>query len=93
MRKQELIHIHGLLVVTRRHLAEEADIEIPNGTFDGYDDYGVRPTAIAERKSAHKEAVDRLLDGFRTTLSIHKKSADALTPSSESIDASPAQSS
>lgn len=93
MRKQELIHIHGLLVVTRLHLAEQANIEIPDEAFDGYDGYGVGPTAIAERKDAHKEAVDQLLDGFRTTLTTHKKSTDALTPSSESIDASPAQSS
>ncbi|MBX0326007.1 UPF0058 family protein [Halomicroarcula sp. F13] len=93
MRKQELIHIHSLLVVTRQHLAEQADIEIPADAFDGYDDSGIGPTAIAERKDAHKAAVHQLLDGFQTTLNTHKKSADALTPSSESVDASPAQSS
>lgn len=92
MRKQELIHIHGLLVVTRRHLADRGDIEIPDDAFDGYDDYGVGPTAIDERKDAHKEAVHQLLDGFRRTLTTQKKSTDALTPSSESIDASPPQS-
>lgn len=93
MRKQELIHIHGLLVVTRRHLADQADIEIPDEAFDEYDDYGVEPTAIAERKDAHKEAVDQLLDGFRTTLANRKKRAATLSPSSESIDASSARSS
>lgn len=93
MRKQELIHIHGLLVVIRQHLAEQADIEIPDDAFDGYDDYGVGPTAIAQQKDAHKEAVDQLLDGFRRIRTTQKMDADTLSPSSESIDASPAQSS
>jgi hypothetical protein len=93
MRKQELVHIHSLLVITRHHLAEQADMEIPDDAFDSYDDNGVGPRAIAKRKDAHKESVYLLLDGFRRMLTTHKKSEDALTPSSESINESSAQSS
>jgi hypothetical protein len=87
MRKQELIHIHRLLVVTRNHLADQADIEIPADAFDEYDEHEVGPTAIAKRKEAHKEAVEHLLDGVHTTLTTQRTVATA------SIDASSAHSS
>lgn len=77
MRKQELIHIHGLLVVTREHLADQDEIEIPTDAFDAYDDFGVGPTAIAKRKDAHIEAVEYLLDGLHTTLTTQQKVANA----------------
>lgn len=79
MRKQELIHMHGLLVVVRQHLAEQDDIEIPTGAFDAYDDYGVGPTAIAKRKDVHKEAVDRLLEGLQMALTTQQGAANAPT--------------
>lgn len=93
MRKQELIHIHGLLVVTRRYLADQGDGEIPEAPFEEYDDYGVGPAAIAERKDTHKEAIDQLLIGLLTTLGTHETGANASSGSSESIDTSPTPSS
>jgi hypothetical protein len=93
MRKQELIHIHGLLLVTRRHLAAQERVEIPADAFDEYDDFGVGPTAIAKRKDAHKAAVDRLLAGLHSTLGTQRGTADASATSSEPSDASPARSS
>ncbi|MBX0298200.1 UPF0058 family protein [Haloarcula nitratireducens] len=93
MRKQELIHIHCLLAVTRDHLADQEAIEIPIDAFDVYDDSEVRPTAIAKRKEAHKKAVDQLLAGFQITLTTQQRSADALSSSLKSSDSSPAQSS
>lgn len=88
MRKQELVHLHGLLVVIRGHLAEREDVEIPAGAFDVYDSYGVEPTAISERKDAHKEAVDRLLAGLHTTLAATREGADSPDRSTDSVDPS-----
>lgn len=93
MRKQELIHIHGLLAVTRQHLADREEIEIPADAFNAYDDYGVGPTAITKRKDAHKKAVDCLLDGLYTTLTAQQKVANAPSTASESIETSTAPSS
>lgn len=77
MRKQELIHIHDLLAVTRDHLDDEGELDPPADAFDAYDDYGVGPTAIAKRKEAHKTAVDHLLDGLQATLTAQRKIANA----------------
>lgn len=88
MRKQEFIHLHGLLVVTRHYLADHADGEIPDGVFEEYDDYDVGPSAIAERKTAHKEAVDRLLIGLRKTVDTHETGRNALSLSPESAETS-----
>jgi hypothetical protein len=90
---RKLIHIHGLLAVTREHLAGQDETEIPTDAFDAYDDCGVGPTAIAKRKDAHKEAVEYLLDGIHTVLTTQQMDANAPTPSSEPIDTSTAQSS
>lgn len=68
MRKQELIHIHGLLVEVRRYF-DDRD-EIPADAFDAYDTYGVTPTALHRHKDAHKEAIEHLLEGIDTTLTI-----------------------
>lgn len=64
VRKQELIHLHALLALARRHLEECEDIEIPPDGFEAYDCQDVAPTAIDARKHRHRQAVVRLLDGF-----------------------------
>ncbi|QIO24161.1 UPF0058 family protein [Haloarcula sp. JP-L23] len=76
MRKHELVHIHGLLVLVRRHLAEQEEIAIPTDAFDVYDAYGVRPTAIAERKDTHKTAIRHLLTGLNATLATEQSTTD-----------------
>ncbi|MFB6103408.1 MAG: UPF0058 family protein [Haloplanus sp.] len=60
MHKQELVQLHALGVLVRRHLEEHHDV--PDDAFQAYDDFGVPPTAIHRRKASHREALDRLLD-------------------------------
>lgn len=88
MRKQELVHLHGLLLIVRRHVDEQGNVEIPEGTFDTYDDYGIRPTAISERKKAHKEAVDLLAGGLQTALERQRSTVDRRQRSALSSEAS-----
>ena len=54
MKKQELIHLHGLLgEVTRYYEAsEEEQLEM-----DNYDSLRIKPTSIHKSKTDHKEAV------------------------------------
>lgn len=54
MRKQELIHLHGLLEQVHDRYEEEVNAEID---MSEYEDVGVRSTSIHRSKSAHKEAV------------------------------------
>lgn len=54
MKKQELIHLHGLLAEVTKHYSRVEDDGI---TLDGYDDLGVRPTSIHKSKTDHKAAV------------------------------------
>lgn len=88
MRKQELVHLHGLLVVVRRHVDEQDEIQASRHAFDAYDEYGVRPTAIAERKEAHHAAVDHLLEGLQTTLTAHQPMESTTSKSSDGVGAS-----
>jgi hypothetical protein len=60
MKKQELIHLHGLLAEVSDHLeacGEELDLS-------DYEDHGVRPTSIHKSKTNHKTAVFALVDGI-----------------------------
>lgn len=77
MRKQELVHLHGLFVEIRRYLAAQDEIQIPTDAFDAYDESGIGPTAIAERKHAHQAAVDQLLDGLDTTVTAQHPAGEA----------------
>ena len=54
MKKQELIHLHGLLAeVTKQYTS----IEDEPLTLDDYEALGVRPTSIHKSKTDHKAAV------------------------------------
>jgi len=60
MKKQELIHLHGLLAEVRKQCeawGEDTDLE-------AYESLGVNPTSIHRSKTDHKEAVFRLTDGI-----------------------------
>ncbi|MBX0325274.1 UPF0058 family protein [Halomicroarcula sp. F13] len=92
MRKQELIHIHCLLAVIRRHLVKGNEVEIPADAFETYDSQDVGPAAIAERKDVHAEAVGHLLDGVAVTFATHRSSADEPTVSAESPGSSTSKS-
>jgi len=54
MKKQELIHLHGLLAEVSNNYEEYNDTELD---FEPYDDLGVRPTSIHKSKTDHKAAV------------------------------------
>ena len=59
MKKQELIHLHGLLAEVSNDLATYHDV-----TFElaDYESLGVRPTSIHKSKTDHKAAVSTLAD-------------------------------
>jgi hypothetical protein len=61
MKKQELIHLHGLLAEVGNHYEETMDAELG---LDEYDTLGVRPTSIHRSKTDHKDAVFALIDGI-----------------------------
>jgi hypothetical protein len=65
MRKQELIHVHGLLGEVRDQCeTETADpIETPS-----YDELDTRPTSIHRSKADHREAVLALADDISTAV-------------------------
>ncbi|WP_255149345.1 UPF0058 family protein [Halorarius halobius] len=61
MKKQELIHLHGLLAEVRNHYEELAGADVEH---QEYTDLGVRPTSIHKSKTDHKAAVFALADGI-----------------------------
>lgn len=61
MKKQELIHLHGLLAEVCKHCEETAGIDVETNE---YAELGVRPTSIHRSKTDHKDAVFALADGI-----------------------------
>ncbi|WP_227357640.1 UPF0058 family protein [Haladaptatus salinisoli] len=65
MKKQELIHLHGLLSEVRNKLNQKnsSPIDIP-----AYETQDTRPTSIHHSKEDHRKAVLTLCDGITTNL-------------------------
>ena len=61
MKKQELIHLHGLLAQVQTHYECETGTTVTN---DEYERLGVKPTSIHRSKTDHKEAVFAIVDGI-----------------------------
>ncbi len=61
MKKQELIHLHGLLAEVHTQVESWEDEEVP---LEAYNELGVRPTSIHKSKTDHKDAVFRLITGI-----------------------------
>jgi hypothetical protein len=61
MKKQELIHLHGLLAEVCNHYEQLAECEVDHVD---YSELGVRPTSIHKSKTDHKAAVFALADGI-----------------------------
>ena len=61
MKKQELIHLHGLLAQVQTHYEKETGDEVEH---DKYAELGVQPTSIHKSKTDHKAAVFALADGI-----------------------------
>jgi len=54
MKKQELIHLHGLLAQVQNNYEERTGETVD---LDQYTDLGVQPTSIHKSKTDHKDAV------------------------------------
>lgn len=61
MKKQELIHLHGLLSEVCNHYEHRTDSTVEHSA---YDELGVQPTSIHKSKTDHKEAVFALSKGI-----------------------------
>ncbi|MFC7203403.1 UPF0058 family protein [Haloferax namakaokahaiae] len=61
MKKQELIHLHGLLAEVHGQIEEWEDKEVE---LTEYNSLGVRPTSIHKSKTDHKAAVFKLAKGI-----------------------------
>lgn len=65
MKKQELIHLHGLLSEVR---AEYEDAGEPKIDLSDYEEFGVQPTSIHRSKTDHKRAVFELIHGLTDSI-------------------------
>lgn len=65
MKKQELIHLHGLLAEVSNHCEMKMDRSVD---LEAYRSLGIRPTSIHQSKTDHKEAVFALADGITSAL-------------------------
>lgn len=74
MKKQELIHLHGLLAEVRKQCeAWEGEFDL-----DEYENLGVKPTSIHRSKTDHKDAVFKLAEGI--TGSMAEAETEAVAP-------------
>ena len=62
MKKQELIHLHGLLAEVRGEYDDSEELDCSE-----YDAFGVQPTSIHRSKTDHKTAVFKLAGGLTTS--------------------------
>jgi hypothetical protein len=65
MKKQELIHLHGLLAEVRDQCEEWHGAEFD---MNEYETLGVRPTSIHRSKTDHKNAVFKLAGGITSSV-------------------------
>lgn len=70
MKKQELIHLHGLLAQVRTHYEHTMDTEVEPETYEGL---GIRPTSIHKSKTQHKEAVFALATDITSEMETEEK--------------------
>jgi len=65
MKKQELIHLHGLLAEVSNNYEEYNELSLD---YSDYEDLGVRPTSIHKSKTDHKAAVFALANCITSDL-------------------------
>jgi hypothetical protein len=70
MKKQELIHLHGLLAQVQNHYEAETDSEVEH---DEYAELGVKPTSIHKSKTDHKDAVFAIANGITSAMTDDNK--------------------
>ncbi len=78
MKKQELIHLHGLLAEVCNHYEQMTECTIEHTE---YTELGVRPTSIHKSKTDHKAAVFALAEGITKGME-----GDVETPVSAAAD-------
>ncbi|WP_152041645.1 UPF0058 family protein [Salinigranum salinum] len=78
MKKQELIHLHGLLSEVRAQMEAWEDDELE---MSGYESMGVRPTSIHRSKTDHKAAVFEIANGITTAM--EEAEADPVAPKAD----------
>jgi hypothetical protein len=78
MKKQELIHLHGLLAEVRKQFDEWNDDQID---LSAYEKLGIRPTSIHKSKTDHKAAVFELARGI--TSSVETAESETLAPKAD----------
>ncbi|MDS0478472.1 UPF0058 family protein [Natrinema sp. 1APR25-10V2] len=76
MKKQELIHLHGLLAEVSNQCAAWEDCQID---LEEYESLGIRPTSIHKSKTDHKAAVFALAGGITTNMREGEQEAVAAT--------------
>lgn len=74
MKKQELIHLHGLLAQVRNHYEQIEGDEVDHET---YTELGVRPTSIHRSKTEHKRAVFALARGITSEMTAEEQPVSA----------------
>lgn len=77
MKKQELIHLHGLLSEVRSEY-EQWGTELD---LTEYEELGVKPTSIHRSKTDHKAAVFKLASGI--TSSAEEETTETVTPTAD----------
>jgi hypothetical protein len=75
MKKQELIHLHGLLAEISNDLEEYTGTE---PALEEYEELGARPTSIHKSKTDHKAAVFALARGI--TIEMHDEESEEPVP-------------
>ena len=77
MKKQELIHLHGLLSEVRSEYEQwGTDLDLTE-----YKELGVKPTSIHRSKTDHKAAVFKLASGI--TSSAEAEATEAVAPNAD----------
>jgi hypothetical protein len=78
MKKQELIHLHGLLAEVSNNYEEYNDTTLD---YQEYDDLGVRPTSIHKSKTDHKAAVFALANCI--TVDVDSEETETVAPTAD----------
>lgn len=64
MKKNQFIHLHGLLAQVANHVEDETG----ENPIDEYAELGTEPTSIHRSKDDHKEAVMTLLEDITNSI-------------------------
>jgi len=79
MKKQELIHLHGLLSEVRSEYEQwGTDIDLTE-----YKELGVKPTSIHRSKTDHKAAVFKLASGITSSAAEEEETTKPVAPTAD----------